>query len=420
MNVLFVHNNFPAQFVHIARRLAQDAGHRVAAIGAPGARALDGVDLRRYREPDVTTPATHAFARRFDAEGRRAEQVMFVAAELKSDGFEPDIVFAHCGWGETLPLRAMFRKARFAVYCEYYYRGEGQDVHFDPVHGRFGVDGLSGVHALNASTLLALAECDIGVSPTQWQRSTFPPEFQGKIAVVHEGVDVEAAAPRPLAHFTLPGGRRLTREDEVVTYIARSLEPVRGFPVFMRALPQILERRPRAEVVVVGGEAPSYGPLAEGGLSWKRLALREALPRLDLARVHFLDRIPRDAFHALMQVSSAHVYLSHPFVLSWSLVEAMSTGCAIVASDTAPVREAIEDGRNGRLVDFHDPDALARAVAETLADPARARALGAAARADARARYDHRVCAETCLALLGLDSIPPVPRRGRAAELQEA
>lgn len=403
MNVLFVHNNFPAQFRHVAHKLRQREDGRLAAIGAETATPVEGVDLRRYQAP-AASASVHAFARRFEVECRRAEQVMFAALKLKSEGFEPDLMLAHCGWGETLPLRSVFPRSRLAVYCEFFYRAEGQDVGFDPETGQFGVDGLVGLGAKNASTLAALAECDLGLSPTPWQRSTFPREFQSKIHVAHEGVDTQWITPDASAQFNLPGGPRLDRSDEIVTYFARGLEPMRGFHIFMRALPELQRARPQAHFVVVGAEEASYGNPAPDGGDWKQWCLREALPRLDLARVHFLDRLPHAELRALMQVSTVHVYLTYPFVLSWSCIEALSAGCAVVASDTAPVRDVIVDDENGVLTPFHDAPALATAIADLLADAPRRARLSRAARETAVAGFDVETCVARTLGLLGLGS----------------
>jgi glycosyltransferase involved in cell wall biosynthesis len=403
MNILFVHNNFPAQFRHVAAALRQANIGALAAIGSETAIEVEGVDLRRYPSPGAIA-AAHSFARRFEAECRRAEEVMFAAVRLKSEGFAPDLIVAHSGWGETLPLRALFPNARIAVYCEFFYRAQGQDVGFDPETGQFGVDGLVGLSAKNASSLIALAECDIGLSPTPWQKSTFPREFQSKIHVAHEGVDTAWLAPDPAAKFMLPGGPRLDRRDEVVTYFARGLEPMRGFHVFMRALPLIQRARPHAEIVIVGSEEASYGNPPPDGGSWKHHCLREVLPEIDLGRVHFLDRLPHASLRALMQVSTTHVYLTYPFVLSWSCIEALSVGCAIVASDTAPVRDVIVDDENGVLTPFHDHRALAAAICELLADPTRRARLSRAARKTALASFDISLCVRRTLDILGVDS----------------
>ena len=342
--------------------------------------------------------------------------MLFAASALKASGFEPDTIVVHCGWGENIALKSLFPKARLVVYFEYFYRAEGQDVHFEPTYGTFGADGLTGVHCNNASTLLALAECDAGISPTAWQRSTYPSEFHSKIEVIHEGIDTEKARPNSRARFVLQGGRALTRNDEVVTYTTRGLEPLRGFNTMARALPKILRERPRAEVVIVGDDRSPYGPPAPGGIGWKTYYLNEVLSDLDMSRVHFLDFLAYDRFLSLIQISSAHIYLTYPFVLSWSLTEAMSTGCKIVGSDTPPVREAIEDKVSGLLVPFHDAEAVADAVIELLANPSKWNHLGPAARSIIKERFDQRSCVPRALEVLGVGAWPSAaPAVGSAA-----
>jgi glycosyltransferase involved in cell wall biosynthesis len=260
MNILFIHNNFPAQFGNLAREVSNRPGYRVAAVGAETAQRLPNVDLRKYRMPAFDVSQTHPFARRFDVECRRATQVLYALSDLRVSGFEPDLIIGHCGWGETLPLRSLFPQARIAIYCEFYYRPEGQDVHFDPEGPQLGLDGLVTLHCKNASTLLSLADADIGLSPTHWQKQTYPPEYQDKIHVVHEGVDGNRLRPNAAARFTLPDGTALHRGQEIVTFVARNLEPMRGYQIFMRALPEILFARPAAQVLIVGGDGVSYGP----------------------------------------------------------------------------------------------------------------------------------------------------------------
>lgn len=392
MQVLFVHNNFPAQFQHVARRLAADPDVSIAAIGALGARSMKGVRLIKYRLADSDVSGSHPFARRFDLECRRAEQVLYDLSSLASSGFVPDVIVAHPGWGESLPLRTFFPEARLLVYCEFFYGIEGRDVGFDPEFPASGLDGSVALHLKNATTLLALSDCDRGISPTAWQRSTFPSHFHDKIDILHEGVDVDSAAPDRDAAFALPSGRKLTAADRVVTFVARNLEPLRGYHVFMRALPKILAGDRRAEVVIIGGDGTSYGMKPPRGKTWKQLFLDEVAGDIDQSRVHFAGKLPRDAYLSALQISSAHVYLTYPFVLSWSLLEAMSTGCVVIGSDTAPLREVI-DGRNGMLVPFFDTDAIADRVREALDRPQRFRAMRAAARQFVLERYDaERLC----------------------------
>jgi len=415
LNVLFVHNSFPAQYRHIARALVR-AGARVAAIGAPSAQPMTGVDLRRYMLTDADVSATHPFARRFDLECRRAEQVLYGLSALASSGFVPDLIMAHPGWGETLPLRTVFPKARILVYCEFFYGREGRDVGFDPEFAETGADGHVALHLKNAATLLALQDADAGLSPTAWQRSTYPAEFHPKISVIHEGVDVDVARPEPGATFRLASGRELRRSDEVLTFVARNLEPLRGYHVFMRALPRIMAARPNAQVLVIGGDGTSYGRLPPEGKTWQSILLDEVSGRTDRSRLHLVGRLPYADYLRALQISSAHVYLTYPFVLSWSLIEALSVGCLVIGSDTAPVREVI-DGENGMLVPFFDTEQLAETVIAALAWPRRYRAMRTLARQTALERYDmERVCVPQMVRLLRESGTPTMAATTQAAE----
>jgi glycosyltransferase involved in cell wall biosynthesis len=417
MNFLFVHNNFPAQFLHAARALARSPADKVAGIGCHTARAMRGIKLLKYAMPEGDVRGTHPFARRFDVECRRAEQVMYALTSLKADGFVPDVIAAHPGWGETLPVRTIFPNARLLVYCEYYYGTRNRDVAFDLEFPEFGIDGHVGVHLKNASTLLALAECDQGLSPTNWQRSTYPSEYQDRISVIHEGVDVKHVVPDPNASYRLPTGRILTPADEVVTFVARNLEPLRGYHIFMRALPRILDRRPRAHVLIVGGHGTSYGAEPPPGQTWQGLFLKEVAAHIDPRRVHFTGSVLHTEYLRILQISSAHVYLTYPFVLSWSMIEAMSAGCLVIGSDTPPVREVI-DGRNGILVPFFDIEQLSARVIEALAHPRRFADFRARARRTALEQFDmERKCLPQLLALLRGDT-PPQPRRQARASLR--
>jgi glycosyltransferase involved in cell wall biosynthesis len=409
MRVLFVHNNFPAQFGPLARHLAKVPGVEMAAVGAQTAREVPGVRLVRYPRIDTNVAATHPFARRFDLECRRAEQVLYALSALRAQGFVPDVILAHPGWGETMPLRTIFPKARIIAYCEFFYASEGRDVGFDPEFPTTGVDGHVGLHIKNAATLLALAECDVGIAPTAWQRSIFPPGFHDKIRVVHEGVDVDRVAPDPSAVVQIPGVGALTRANEVVTFVARNLEPLRGFHVFMRSLPAILAARPNAHVVIVGGDGVSYGAPPPAGTTWRALFEAEVAGGIDRRRVHFLGQVPYERYLNVLGVSRAHVYLTYPFVLSWSLLEAMSAGCVVIGSDTPPVREVL-DGENGLIVPFFDSEAIAAAVVGALAAPAAHDRLRQRARQTVLDRFDmQRRCLPQMLALVRGDGATAAP-----------
>ena len=319
------------------------------------------------------------------------------ASILAKSGFRPDLVVAHPGWGESLFVKEVFPRTPLLHYCEWYYRTRGADTNFDPA-AQQDLDANSTTLSRNAHLLLGLEVCDWGYSPTSWQRQQHPAALRSKISVLFDGIDTDTVAPDPTARFRLPDGGTLAPGDEVVTYVARSLEPYRGFPSFMRALPEILRRRPAAQVVVAGGDDVSYGRPPPGGGTWRQVLSAELA--LDPGRVHFLGRIPRADYVRLLQVSAVHVYLTVPFVLSWSMLEAMSAGCLVVGSATPPVQEAIEDGTNGWLVDYFSPPAIADRVAEALAEGPRLAPLRQAARWTAISRYALARCLPRQVALL--------------------
>jgi len=423
MKVLFIHNNFPAQYRNLAAALAKEPGVELAAIGAATAQPLPSVRLLKYALADADVSATHPFARRFDLECRRAEQVLYSLSSLAASGFAPDVVLAHPGWGETLPLRTMFPKSRLILYCEFFYGAKGRDLGFDPEFPTPGLDGHIGLQVKNATTLLALEDCDVGVSPTAWQHSTFPLHYQNKIELIHEGIDTALVRPNPRARLVLPDQTQLSRADEVVTFVARNLEPLRGYHVFMRALPKILARRPNAHVVIIGGDGLSYGLAPPPGTTWKSTFLNEVRNQLDLSRVHFLGRVSYETFLTVLQVSSAHVYLTYPFVLSWSMLEAMSAGCVVIGSDTAPVSEVLRSGENGMLVPFFAVDELADRVAIVLKERDRLQPIRDAARRYVIEHFDaERVCVPRMRRLLSVESPHPPSRKfwpGRVLPLWE-
>lgn len=400
LNVLFVHNNFPGQYRHIAQALARDKNVNIVAIGSSTSHGLDGVKLLKYDLGNIDVSTAHPFARRFDFECYRAEHVLYGLSSLAANNFVPDVILAHAGWGEALPLRTVFPSARILLYCEFFYAKSGRDVGFDREFPDTGADGHVALHLKNASTLLALADCDVAISPTDWQRSTFPEPYRDKIRIVHEGIDTDVVKPKSDAVFQLPSGRKLRRMDEVVTFVARNLEPLRGYHVFTRALPRIMAERPRAQIVVIGGDSVSYGAAPPPGATWKTQFFNEVADRVDPKRIHFTGRLPYADYLRALQVSSAHVYLTYPFVLSWSLLEAMSAGCVVVGSDTAPVREIV-NGKNGLLVPFFDIERIAEQIIEVLAHPQQLRSTRAKARQTILDQYDlKRICLPRMMALI--------------------
>ncbi len=391
MNILFVHQNFPGQFPHLAPALAA-RGHRVLALTDAANRRPSPVPVLRYRSPD--SPQWQGPGADYARHAARGAVVARACAQLaREKGYVPDLIVGHVGWGEMLFLREVWPRARLLAYAEFFYRSEGLDVGFDPEFRTPDLGARIGTRARQAHILMAMQDADAALAPTQWQAATFPDALRDRIRVIHDGIDTLTMCPDHSASLTLPDGRLLRAGDEVVSFVNRNLEPYRGFHIFMRALPAVLAARPRAQVVILGGEGTSYGAPPPGGGSWKDRMLAELGDRLDLSRVHFLGRVPHAQFRALMQVTRVHAYLTYPFVLSWSMLEAMSAGALVIGSRTGPVEEVIRDGENGRLVDFLDLRGWSDALVAALTDPSRDDPLRRAARQTVLDRYDlHAGC----------------------------
>lgn len=404
MQVLFVHQNFPGQYRHLAAAIAARKGTRVIGLGQNETQAIPGVTQLRYKPPEPGKTTPHPYLIRTENHIRTGQAAARAALQLRDKGLRPDVICAHPGWGEALFLRDVFPDAKILLYWEYYFRAEGGDIGFDPPGQPATLDEAARTRVQNTIQLLQLEAADWGVSPTRWQWSRYPDWARPRISVIHEGIDTGVATPEGPAEFRLPDGRLLTREDEVATYVARNLEPYRGFPQFMRALPIIQRQRPRAQFVVVGGDGISYGRAPAEGGTWREVMRREMEGQLDLSRLHFVGRIPYPRLLDLFRLTRAHLYLTYPFVLSWSLLDAMACGAPILASATAPVQEVITDGANGRLVDFFDVPAMAEALSAMLANPDAQAPLKAAARQHILSHYDLAgICLPQQLALV--DSI---------------
>jgi len=350
-----------------------------------------GVSLVPYAASRCSTPGIHPRVGVFETKTIRGEACFRAALKLKQQGFNPDVIVAHHGWGESLFLKEIWPTAKLGIYCEFFYHASGSDVGFDPEFPVTDVAEPCRMRLKNLNNLLHFDIADAGLSPTHWQASTFPAPFRDRITVVHDGIDTDAVQPNSAVSLSLSDGLSLSRNDEVVTFVNRNLEPYRGYHIFMRALPQLLRQRPQAHILIVGGDSVSYGAKPAGDSTWKTIFANEVRPQIsdaDWARVHFLGNLPYQQFIPLLQLSTVHVYLTYPFVLSWSLLEAMSAGCAIVASDTAPLREAIEHDKTGCLVDFFDAQQLAEQVSALLANADQRQRLGNAARHFAQANYD--------------------------------
>ena len=368
MKYLFVHQNFPGQYLHLVRHLAAMNKHEILFLTEENENAIPGVRKMVYTMKREANPGTHGNAREFEQAMIRAEAVATAAAGLKRLGFEPDVIIGHHGWGELLNLPDVWPDSPLLGYFEFYYHTSGLDVDFDP---EFPINPAlrPTIRARNTVNLLALSLNAHGQTPTRFQHSTYPEWARQQIQILPEGANLEAcradstARREPLA----VGDTTIPREATLITYVARNLEPYRGFHIFMRAIPKLLRERPDARIVLVGGDDVSYGARLSQG-TWRERLLTELAGQIDAARVHFPGKVPYGVYRRLLQRSDAHVYLTYPFVASWSLREALAMSCAIVASDTDPVREFVTHGSNGVLTPCLDPGRLADTVLDLLED----------------------------------------------------
>ena len=390
MKILFVHQNMPGQYKHLAPALAGDAGNEVAFITREGKPDIDGITKAAYTLTRGVTPNIHQYLARLEDQVLHGQGAARAALDLLNGGFVPDVICAHTGWGEALFLRDVFPAARILAFSEFYYSPKGSDVDFAPDQVQ-NLDRDCRTRMRNTHMLMSLEASDWAISPTWWQWSRHPEMVRSRISVIHDGVDTDLCKADLKAVLDLPNGQRLTSDDEVVTYIARNMEPYRGFDIFMQTIGPILENRPNARVVLVGGDDISYGNAPPNDGNWREHMFSRV--RFDPRRVHFLGRVSYSVFQSVLSISRAHVYLTYPFVLSWSMLEAMSHECFLVASRTAPVMEVIRDGVNGRLVDFFKPDQVIGAVVAALKEPAATIPMRKAARRTILTEYDlRRVC----------------------------
>lgn len=388
MKFLFVHQNYPGQFLHIVRHLVASGQHEVVFITEPNPNEIAGVRKVPYLRPALDHADTHIAARELDNGAKRAEAVFRTGFGLRHLGYQPDIIIGHHGWGEMLNLRDLWPNTPMLGYFEFYYQHDQADVGFDPEFPAEPLD-FPRIRAKNAINHIALNLGGAGQCPTEWQLSTYPDWARPKIDLLWEGVDLETCRPDPAARRKAikVGDMTIRPTDKLVTYVSRDLEPYRGFHIMMRALPDLLRARKDVKVVMVGGDGISYGAAPRQGGTWREAMIAEAGKGIDMDRVVFPGRIPYSTYLTALRRSDAHVYLTYPFVASWSLREAFAIGCPIVGSDTVTVKEFISHGENGLLTPFLQPATLARTVLNLLDD----KKLTSTLRTNARAYAERRL-----------------------------
>lgn len=404
--VLFIHNGSPGRFTPLARALLA-RGWAGALINGPAGAAIAGLETRRYRAGLPEQRSSYRPVRGVEdafLAGRGAAQE---AERLRAEGFVPDLIIGHPGWGEMLFLAEVFPGVPQIQLGEFYYRSDGADANFDPEFPARRLDSRITVATQNTALALSHVHAAAIVAPTLFQASLIPDCFGERLHVIHEGIPTErigppadGAAEEPVI---LADGTVLDGGTPWISFASRRFEPLRGVHVFMRMLPQLFALVPDLRVVMVGAdEADIYGLPPQGGGTWLATMLAELGDRLDRSRLHVVPPVPHAVLHRIMAGAMAHVYLTYPFVLSWSLLEAMACEALVIASDTAPVRDAVAHGQNGLLVDFFDQAAMAAQIAAVCADPARFAPLRRAARQSVVDGFDRtRLCEPAWLRLIG-------------------
>ena len=405
MRVLFLHSNFPAQFRHLCYALGREPGNEVvfATMNARPEWEIPGVRKAAFASDGEPARGVHPLARNAEECARKAAGALKAALDLRTQGFVPDVVYAHSGWGPSQYMPDVFPEARQLRYFEWFYNPDGPDVRFE---GKILAPGARAqMQARNLPILMDLERCHQGVCPTRWQAAQFPPELRAKLTILHDGVDTDFFRPEP-GPLVLPG-LDLSGAAEVVTYATRGMEPYRGFPQFMEAAVEVVRARPGCHVVVAGEDRSCYGPPPAKDKTWKQVVLEKLKP--DPERIHFTGPLPYGHYRRLLQASTAHVYLTRPFVLSWSFLEALSCGCLVVASATEPVREVARHGVNALLTDLQ-PSSIAARIVEALEGREKYAPLRQKARETVLRHYDLKKLLPRHLALLRAPE-----KRGRRA-----
>ena len=391
MNILFLHPNFPAQFLHLAMHFAKEPKNRVFFLTKEmNQNRLKNVTVGIYKPNRDATKGIHHYVKPLEEAVLEGQAVVRAIVGLKEKAdFVPDVIVGHTGWGSTLFVKDLYPKVPLVGYFEWFYRAFGSDVGYWP-EDKVTEDDMMRIRSLDGTPLLAFEPCDACFTPTRWQKSQFPDFMQERLRVIHEGVDTDFACPQPGRKLVLPNlPLDLSEAEEVVTYLSRGFEPYRGFPQFMEAVRLLLARRPNCHVVIAGVDRTCYGPKPKD-TTWKEL--EEKKGGYDKSRVHFTGLLDRESYQMFLQASTVHVYLTRPFILSWSMVESMSAGCALVASKTPPVEEFVEDGVNGLLANFREPSHIAMRIEEALEDAELRKRLGKAARETVLEKLDKRDC----------------------------
>ena len=404
--IIFIHQNFPGQYKHLAPVLASNQEYEVHSLSLYDFTSK-GVKHHKYELERNNTKGIHPLAQEFEAKIIRANSLNKEAIKMKEDGIEADLIIAHPGWGESLFIKNVWPNAKLISYMEFFYYSSDADVDFDnefEFETHFLGNKLS---ARNAPIVLDLYQSDKVITPTKFQASLAPKPFHDKISIIHEGIDTDTLIRNDDIKIEI-NNSILDSSNKVVLFIARNLEPYRGYHSFMRSIPKVLDNHPDAYILIVGAHDVSYGHRPPEGQTFKDIFYNEVKNKIKGKKkdnfedkVLFLGYLEYEKLLTIIQLATVHVYLTYPFVLSWSLLESMSCESVIIGSDTEPVREVIVDNKTGLLVDFFDYDGIADSISKVLEDPKKYRKLGKAARKVIIDKFDlHKITLPKYLKLI--------------------
>lgn len=383
MKILFIHRSFPGQFKYLATLLSLDINNTVIFLTEDTENQIQGIKKVLYKPEKQNVKNGNTFLSNYENAVSHALGAAKKITELRESGFVPDIIYGFAGWGSSMLIKDIFPNVPFLCYCEWYLNPEGANIGFDGTP--LNIEDKARLRCNNAHVLTTLSLCDAGIAPTHWQKNQFPKEFQSKIKVIHDGIDTGLFKPDDEIKFLIKEKNlELTTKDEIITYGTRGFEPTRGFPQFMEAIEKLLKKRPNAHVLIAGDNVVHYSP--QKTTDYKKLMLKKL--DIDMNRVHFVGTLPYAEYKKFLQVSSVHIYLTYPFVLSWSILDAMSAGCCIVASNTAPVLEVIEDNYNGLLTDFFNVNQIVEKIKYALDNKEKMQEIRKNARQNVLDKYD--------------------------------
>ena len=397
--ILFLHQNFPGQYKHLAPALAAEKNIECISI-SQNPSGLESIKHYQYKINEGNIPNVNRLVTEFETKMIRATCVAKLCIEIKEEGFDPDLIIAHPGWGEGFLLKDIWSNAKFLNYFEFYYNSKDSDVDFDLEESQrpsFDFDLKSKLTARNSPMISSFVQADKLICPTDYQKSTSPVDFKDKIKVIHEGINTDTVKPIENASLILQskdGNRKetVTKENKVITFLNRNLEPYRGYHIFMRSLPEVIEKHPDAYILIIGDDGVSYGATPKNG-SYKDIYFNEIKDKIpNNHNIRFLGRVPYEVMLNVFSISTAHVYLTYPFVLSWSMLEAMACEVLILGSKTPPIEEVIKDKKNGMLFDFHNPKELSELIDNVLQNPKDFKNIRNAARKTIIENYEVKKC----------------------------